>query len=1015
MLSVWAVSSASGGQYYQKEDYYLSSMEGGPETGLVWLGEGSKMLDLEGAVRAEDFQSVLRGRNPDPEGPPLSRAERLGEVDHKAGFDFTFSAPKSVSLLGLIGGDHRLLAAHEKAVVAAMSYAEKELAVTRIRTPEGKIERVSTGNLVAAKTTHATSREGDPQTHSHVIVANATWLKSADEWRAIESKALFEGQVALGLIYQRELARAAMDLGYDVQPHKGGTFELSAVEPEQREAFSKATKRVEEAYAREKPTTPDAAQVAKLKDRPKKLSLDVGELEGRWREEARDVGLDAEGLVKAAHERGRGALLSSDQIARRDAPIAEFVSALKTRLLGGVSEKYGYQTGEPEVGRDPEARRAVSLAVEVLEDRRAVFTRTEVMRGALEASSLQVASESLSKEIAALERCGVLKIADQKLHGGLTTPDALALERQLMTSIEAGKGKSTPAYDKIGAISRLKQPGRETSDLTLNAGQVSAALLVLSSKDRVLAIQGAAGVGKTTLMRTVNEALADKGVFSVGLGPTHAAVDSLRSEARMEKAQTTASFLAQFADVADGKRRATSIEKSQWTGKVVVVDEASMLSNRDAFRIVELSRKLELSKLVLVGDQRQLGAAGAGAPFRHLMNEGAPKAIVDEIVRQRDLGLRSSVEAFSQGNAKDGVERLGLSLIEVGAGKGSSDLVERAFQLWIAAHEKGQNRPVLTATQAERHEINGKILEHLERQGEIGRTGVSVSPLVQVHLTGPERWKVESYKEGQVLVFNSSSRQMDVSKDEQVHVIARGRADTSTLLHIESQDGRQFAIDLASAARNGRDVFSVFEPQNPKPIYNGAQMVFERSLKGIEARVGEKVTIVSSDEKQVTLERDGGARLELSANDPNLRFLGPGYAMTTHRAQGLTLRDDPIAVLHSRNANQAIAYVQVSRAVHGISVVTDSKERLLSKLSNKDGQNLIASENVRPDPAEMSPDRRAELDQGLREPIARDVRLESEKEKKLEKTFDRQIDGPARQEPQLEPSADRKRDWGMSL
>ena len=996
MLSVVPLGGG-GAEYYKKDDYYFSSKEDGPDGNLQWFGEGAKILGLRGVARAEDFSAVMGGRNPNPEGAPLSQLERRGgdESGGKA-WDFTFSAPKSVSLLYLVGGDQRLQAAHEKAVDAAMSYAERELAVTRVRTSEGGVRREATGNLIRAQVNHSTSREGDPQLHTHVVVASATYLKRVGEWRALESKSLFENQVALGLIYQNELARQALELGYNVRAHKSGTFEIDGIPERVLKAFSKATDRVEAAYERDRPSTPEAAQTAKLKDRPKKLEISANELDQRWLAEVRAEGFNFAKMVENAKSREGGFVGVSHNLDAKDAPLAELASQIKTRILGSAPVKYSFSSNTPIDGRDPEARRIVSEAIQVLEYRKAVFTRPEVLRAAFEASSSPVGLDRLQREIWALEAEGRLLPAERNVHGGLTTSDAIRLEGRVIQAIEAGRGRSTARYDEVAALQFLKT----VDGPTLNAQQTSAAHMVLTSKDRILAIQGSAGVGKTTLLTSVVAGLSERNVLTVGLAPTHSAVEVMRSEARMTEAQTTSSFLTRLSEVAVGSRRVTGAEREAWSGKVVIVDEASMLSNRDFDLLLTLASKLRLEKMVFVGDSRQLGAMGAGAPFRHMIQQGAPKATVSEILRQKDPELKGAVAALSQGKAHQGVNRLGLALLEVGAGVGAMELIQRAFDVWRVAKDVGKKRPVITATQAERRAVNEKIVEHLERSGEIRNSGLKTSPLIQVHLAGGERWRLGSYQDGQVLVFNSAQRTMGVQRDEQVRVIGRGRSDRSTLLHAERQDGSRFTIDLAALARNGREIFSVFEAQKPEPIFVGAQMVFERTIKALGVRAGEKVIVKNVENGRVGLQQESGDVVRLAADDPKLRFLGPGYAMTTHRAQGLTLKVDPIAILHSRNANQAMAYVQISRAVNGVSVVTDSKERLLSRLSMRDGLNLIASENVSIKP-EVGKQGLAKAVMGMELERALPWNFNKEIEKEFPRDIERALDHKTRTAPPM--------------
>ncbi|PSJ20548.1 conjugative relaxase, partial [Halomonas sp. ND22Bw] len=193
------------------DDYYVTGEADTP--GLEWGGKGAEKVGLTGKARPEDFKAVLEGKHEAFKDPERPDAQADGK--HRAGWDLTFSAPKSVSLAILVGKDDRLDKAHDKAVNTAMAYAEKHFAITRVR-DQGKIKEVQTGNLLYAQTVHGTSRAGDPQRHTHVIVANATVEPSTGKVRALETLQMFKHSQLLGRIYRAELAKEAIGLGYDV-------------------------------------------------------------------------------------------------------------------------------------------------------------------------------------------------------------------------------------------------------------------------------------------------------------------------------------------------------------------------------------------------------------------------------------------------------------------------------------------------------------------------------------------------------------------------------------------------------------------------------------------------------------------------------------------------------------------------------------------------------------------------------------------------------------------------------
>ena len=958
MMTIAALGSAASGDYYQKDDYYFSreTEAEAVDARLTWFGKAAERLGLAGPASPEDFRAVLLGRNPDQAGDPLSkleRAERAGAdtdlLKHKTGYDLTLSAPKSVSLAILIGGDEQLLAAHEAAVSTALIWAEKHLAITRVRNSEGEIERVSTGNLLIARTTHSTSRAGDCQIHTHNVAANATWLESKGEWRALEGQPLFENRMTIGAIYQRELASQAIELGYRTRSHTDGTFELADFPTHALKAFSKSAQRVEENLNREQPQTPQAAQIVKLIDRPKKLAVDGGGLSARWAQEAKAVGLDARAIVSQARSRDRGEQVHRDhsgEVPQFSVKVAELRGALADLFGRKFADPYDYRSSDPMAGRDPDARSAVGHAVEVLEARRAVFSRSEVMKAALSNSEHGISVSRLDQQIDELVGRGALAPADRKLQGGLTTERALSLESSIVERIECGRGRAAPALSKLEAVQWLKTFHNETQGPPLNRGQIQAAALILSSDDKFLAIQGRAGVGKTTLLKATAHGLASKGVGVIGLAPTHTAREAMAESSGLVDTRTLQSVLTRFGKLVTEDARPTLSEKTEWRDKVVIVDEASMISNADALKLLRIAEKLKVGKLVLMGDERQLGAIGPGAPFRLVQSQGIPTAVVDEIVRQRDATLRAAVSSFASGAPRRGVEQLGLSLIEMGQHAGQADLVQKAFNLWKEAYEQGAVRPIITSTQSERAAINSEIVTHLLSRGDITPTDLTLTPLSQIHPAGPERWQAKNYADGQVLVFSSAMRSHNIAKGEQFEIVGRAFEKGVNLLSLERPDGRHLSLDLNALKRRGEERFQLYEPRPTQNLRLGEAMVWERTDKPRGLFSGEPFEVTSISNGQLHLRLNSGRLLAVSLDDPQLRFIGPGYAMTTHRSQSLTMKQDPIAILQSRHASQALAYVQISRAVHGVSLITDSRDQLMRRLSTNDGLNLIAAENV---------------------------------------------------------------------
>ncbi|WP_241488732.1 MobF family relaxase, partial [Cronobacter sakazakii] len=290
MMSVAPVASAGGAaQYYSNADnyYFLGNLQS------LWMGEGAKKLGLEGPVRGEALTAILEGRLPD--GSRLGK-EINGNHVHRPGHDLTFSAPKSVSLLVLVGNDKALLDAHNHAVRVAAGYVEKLISARD--TKDGVTSIVPTGKMVAAAFTHDTSRNLDPQLHTHLLVANMT--ESNGKWKALATdyihgagfiETVMKMQVTLGKIYRQALREQVEALGHKVESvGKNGLWEIKGVPEVVREEFSSRGKEIEGAVGAE--ATLRSRDVAAKDTRQAKVDPSRLRLRERWLGQMKDLGWD---------------------------------------------------------------------------------------------------------------------------------------------------------------------------------------------------------------------------------------------------------------------------------------------------------------------------------------------------------------------------------------------------------------------------------------------------------------------------------------------------------------------------------------------------------------------------------------------------------------------------------------------------------------------------------------------------------------------------------------------------
>ena len=292
VMSKGALTAAKAETYYEEkyshDDYYSEKQQ------VVghWFGRGAEELGLSGEVATEDFRAVLRGLRPASGEVLVHKAN--GYDDRRAGWDATFNAPKSVSIQGLVGDDHRLIEAHGKAVSRALVELE-QYALSRRR---GGSEWVVTGNVVAARFDHIAARPAsgvedgygpDPHLHTHVVIANMT-RRPDGEWRGLDPIEIYRAQAFATAVYRSELARQVQQLGYEIKiGGRDGRWELAGYTREQVMAFSRRRQDIERTLAREGLAGAEAAQNIAHRTRLSKDHGDEESLKAEWRSRAQTI------------------------------------------------------------------------------------------------------------------------------------------------------------------------------------------------------------------------------------------------------------------------------------------------------------------------------------------------------------------------------------------------------------------------------------------------------------------------------------------------------------------------------------------------------------------------------------------------------------------------------------------------------------------------------------------------------------------------------------------------------
>lgn len=695
--TLYACSAGETARYYTR---YLAEPDEEPGR---WRGHQAAGLGLTGTVDTDQLETLLSGHDP-TSGQQLGSAlaDRFKAdgtvIKAVAGYDATFSAPKSLSVWWALTGDPGLLEAHDVAVAAVLDHLEARGSTTRIRHNNSRAF-VDTGGLTMAAFRQSTSREDDPQIHTHVVIS--TKVRAADaRWYALDARYLKRKQRALGGIYQSVL-RAELAHRYGVRwgPISDGQAELAAMPDELLDAFSKRAQQVEdyleiklmgfrESEGRD-PTRWERAAItreAAADSRRHKTGAPVTDLRQAWREEAAGLGWTGSRLTAAlatSHPSPtRRSQISVDEaIDQLSATSSTWLPIDVMRVMCDTLPPTGTHTGT-------EWLAALDRAVGQVADHNT--TLDPAIDGARRASDGR-------------------SIWVEPIKAHLTDQAILDQEERIFAFADQSKSEKASMSRSV-----------ETSGL--DPLQADAARAVAGT-DKLVVVVGPAGTGKTTaLARAVHDLRAQRRPV-IGLAPTAKAARVLDEGANV-RADTVAKLLHEWqrpTGPTDGYRLASAT--------TVIVDECGMVGTSSLDALVTLAEQHRW-RLVLVGDPRQLHAVGRGGLF-------------DELCRTQPVHQLTTIHRFS--NTWEQTASLSLRTGSTAALDAyiSHDRVQAGSFLslqvdisrrWIDAHGNGKTVAVVAETNAHVDSLNLAIQAARLDLEQLGRAKAAIGGHEQAYV-----------------------------------------------------------------------------------------------------------------------------------------------------------------------------------------------------------------------------------------------------------------------------------------
>jgi conjugative relaxase-like TrwC/TraI family protein len=725
MLTISKPLSAGQAQSYHQKEFTATEQNYWSQRGVIageWQGRLAGQFGLAGTVSAEDFAKLSQGQHPHT-GEQLVRqrasyeyqdaeGKTIKTMEHRAGWDATFSAPKSVSLTALVGGDDRVREAHRESVRVALDQLEH---YTQARIG-GNHPPETTGKFIAAKFEHDTARPVDgyvaPQLHTHAVVFNVTERDNGQP-RAIQPQSLFASQQFATAIYQSELTYKLRQLGYEITTGRSGAPEIKGYTQEYLDASSPRSQQIREYLERTGRSGKEAAEIAAHSTRDRKEIHSPGEVMAAHRKLAADFGHQAEEVVRAARERSQ----------HQEKPVSSF---------DRVRESLTFS-------RDKNFER------EAVVDERALI-RDGLRRGMGEITHAQVRA-NLDTRLASGEFQTVER--PQSVPGRqFTTAKTIAAEQEILRRMREGQNHVEPVLSRPQAITVADQHPH------LNRAQKSVVEDVLSSPDRIQGIQGFAGAGKTTTLTVIRSAVERQGYQVEGFAPTSRAARQL-DEAGIE-AGTLQGFLARAAhpDLREQKH-------------FYLIDESSLASTNQMREF--LSRICPNDRVLLIGDIRQHQGVEAGRPFEQLQEAGMRTATLDEIVRQKDPALKSAVELLATGQVSAALD----ILQQQGRVKEIPNAEERVRAIAKSYVESPENTLIVSPDNASRRELNVAVRQELKANGSLAPEDHTFRVLVQRQdMTGAERSWASHYEINDVVRYTRGSKRIGIGAAAYASVVA---------------------------------------------------------------------------------------------------------------------------------------------------------------------------------------------------------------------------------------------------
>ncbi len=881
MLTMKKLTSSEGaGKYYSQADFYTNG-ESNVDIESYWYGKGSEELGLSGSVDIEEFVKKMKGN--------LSNDISLDSSKNRvSGWDLTFSSPKSVSMMALVGGDNRLLDAHNEAVKQTLDYLENEILRVRV-SHDNKQEFLSAKSLVSALFTHTTSRNLDPLLHTHSVIVNAAKTEFG-KWRSISEKNIFENKMLLGKVFRSNLATLVTGLGYDVSwNRKDGTFELDEISNEQIMEHSSRRKEI----------------------------LDYADKHGI-------SGAKALSVVATNSRKSKENQTKSNVVNLWD------LKAKKTNFNHSEIKRKAVIKSSIENGKAVDIESIVRSAYLNLSYNEAVFKHKDLLSEAILFGHGLASSSDIIKVIDKfIENNELIIKEDGNKEKLITTSQSVDVEHENMRIITSGINElSSMSSSKIldDFVSDFQE---KSSDRKLISDQVDALKYLANSQNRFTLLQGYAGVGKSFSLKAFREFSESRGYIVSGFAPTGKASKQLQDSSGIES-NTIHSLLLSMSS--------RDMKDVDLSGHVWVIDESGMANSNQFNQLLNLAKKTN-SRVYFVGDTAQLSAIEQGKPLEQAQKESSEFFVMKNVLRQdreRHPHLYNSVIHSISGDVESSFNELSKSTdVDTGVTVSKDDVISESALHYVNLLKEGIDKhgdydhaitkytKLFIPTNKNKRLANEVVRTELKKVGLIGKNDSQIKTLVSSKLKPEERADYLSYVKDMKVKFHSDDHSLGIKGGEYLTVVGCNKG--AKLVVLQSNDGRKVEFNPSERARENYYI-SVYKEEEIN-ISNNDYLRWKDTNKEIGMKNADIVKVISVSGDKATLMTSDEKRLEVSLDDDRFKHFEHEYASTIHAGQGDTYNKivAGYSSIDNKLNTQKSLYVTLSRAANSAYVYMDDK------------------------------------------------------------------------------------------